>query len=198
MGATIDSAAAVSHAATALASDINEKADEPIDPETLQLVIGGLNFQSELVVYAADPEVGPRLAWRIEVAGATTTTEPISADGDPGGTRSISMSAFDVTYFIYANGTEVGGSVRNTPVRSRQIRTRTLNARPTPEYTVKTFPSGTYLWDMGRRITVYRAEHIAWETVASDVPPDNGDWALTPFRRCITLPLPMTISRTSL
>ena len=106
-------------------------------------------FDPELVVYALDPSVPPRLAWRVTV----DPPQRLLAPPDP-----------SATYYIYANGADAGTvmmatsgaqglSAVSTTATDVLGQARTIN---TAQETYFFFFQVAYLWDLSRNIATYQ------------------------------------------
>lgn len=95
----IDTAAKAQAVATAaLLRDVNGELDE----DELQAVLAALSYDSELVVYGLDSEVGPVLAWRVTVYTPSTGQEYEEPGDDEA--EAVPTPIVNATYYIYANG----------------------------------------------------------------------------------------------
>ncbi|MGV0794381.1 Ig-like domain-containing protein [Mycolicibacterium sp. XJ1819] len=139
---------------TAVAALLNHFGDLS-DAERDELV-AGLTSQADLVVYNADPSTSPRLAWRV-----TLSTDP-SVD-DP----QADLPLVADTYYLYANGWEVGTLFAETSAMEAAAASTSETApdalgndRPITVEVRENPPFGnTYvLRDVARKLEVYRAQ----------------------------------------
>ncbi|WP_163764974.1 Ig-like domain-containing protein [Mycolicibacterium parafortuitum] len=100
--ATPESAVAV--AKEHLRSQISSSAEE----EVIEAFLNSVSFEAILAVYDLEPQSSPRLVWKVTATSQLTAvdadTEYIPADGE----EIIVIPSVNTTYFVNANGADVG------------------------------------------------------------------------------------------